>query len=278
MQKSYFSGFRNYRKGKVEASMNFEVQYAVAGKTVAPVGWSHPSSNTETHELLFCTHGKIYIGLGFERFVLSEGEAAILPAGTRRYGFRENTETAEFYWAHFSGDLGTLPPRSTPDAERTERLFGELILYSRSPEYDDEACTCALRLVLFEMMRAGAVNEDAPYSKLFAICEWISQNSDRPLRVSDVAAAFNYNEDYITRLFKVHYKPGVKSYIDAVRIKRIRELLLSTDLKIKEISEKMGFANTKAFHKFFKYHENISAAAFRELYFGSGTKATFEEE
>lgn len=257
--------------------MNFDVRYAVAGKITAPQGWSHPSSNTETHELLWCTRGKIYLGLGFDRFVLSEGEAAILPAGTRRYGYRDNDETAELYWAHFSGDLGTLPPKSTPDAERTTRLFRELILYSRSPEYDDDACTCALQLVLFEMMRAGAVNEDAPYSKLFAICEWISQNSHRPLKVSDVAAAFNYNEDYITRLFKVHYKPGVKAYIDAVRIKRIRELLLSTDMKIKEISETMGFPNTKSFHKFFKYHEGTSAMSFRELYFGSGQRSQEEE-
>ncbi len=258
--------------------MNFDVKYAVAGKITAPVGWSHPSSNTETHELLWCTGGKIYIAVGFDRFVLSEGEAAILPAGARRYGYRDNDAPAELYWAHFSGDLGTLPPKSTPDPDRTTRLFDELVLYSRSPEYDDDACTCALSLVLYEMMRAGAVNEDAPYSKLFAICEWISQNSERPLRVSDVAAAFNYNEDYITRLFKIHYKAGVKSYIDAVRIKRIRELLLSTDMKIKDISERLGFVNTKAFHKFFKYNENISAAAFRELYFGSGSKTTKRDD
>lgn len=258
--------------------MNFDVSYAVAGKIVAPKGWLHPSSNTRTHELLWCTKGQIYIGVGFDRFTLSEGEAAILPAGSRRYGYRENAETAELYWVHFSGELGTLPLKSTPEFERMTRLFRELILYSRSPEYDGDACTCALNLVLFELMRAGAIDEDTPYSKLFAICEWISANSNKPLKVSDVAAAFNYNEDYITRLFKARYKPGVKAYIDAVRLKRIRELLLSTEMKVKDISETMGFANTKSFHKFFKYHEGVSAAAFRELYFGSGQKLTLDDE
>lgn len=252
--------------------MNFDISYAVAGKIDAPVGWFHPSSNTETHELLWCTSGVVYIGLGFERFRLTAGEAAILPAGTRRYGYRENDGNATLYWAHFSGTLGTLPPKSTPDAKRTTRLFDELIMYSRSPEYDDEACSCALRLILFEMMRAGAIDEDAPYSKLFAICEWISENAHRQLRVSDVAAHFNYNEDYITRMFKVHYKAGIKAYIDAVRIKKSRELLLSTNKKIKDIAAELGFENSKSFQKFFKYHEGISAVAFRELYFGSATK------
>lgn len=257
--------------------MNFSVRYAVAGKTSAPVGWTHPSSSTETHELIFCASGAIYMGLGFERFVIRAGESCILPAGTRRYGYRECTEPTEFYWAHFSGELGTLPIRSTPYRERTARLFDDLIMYSRTPEYDDDACTCALKLVLYEIARAGAVSEDAPYAKLFAICEWINENCMRQIRVSDVAEHFNYNEDYITRMFKTHYSAGIKSYIDAARLKKIRELLLSTDKKIKDIAEECGFEDSKSFQKFFKYHEGMSALSFRELYFGSGRKKSSEQ-
>lgn len=252
--------------------MSFDITYAVAGKINAPAGWLHPSSNTETHELIFCASGEIFIGHGFERYVLSAGESAILPAGSRRYGFRESSAPAVIYWAHFSGELGTLPLRSTPDMVRTARLFEELIMYSRSPEYDISACTCALSLIMYELMRAGAVNEDTPYSKIFAICEWIGANANRQLRVSDVAAQFNYNEDYINRMFKVHYKAGLKSYIDAVRIKKIRELLLCTDKMVKDIAAECGFDNAKSFQKFFKYHEGVSAQGFRELYFGSSAR------
>ncbi len=252
--------------------MEISVKYAVAGKTTAPVGWSHPSSSTDTHELIFVSKGALYIGLGFDRFVVNAGEACILPAGTRRYGYRESTSPTEFYWAHFSGELGTLPTHSTPDPHRTIRLFDDLIMYSRTPDYDDDACTCALKLVIYEIARVGAVSEDAPYAKMFSICEWIGQNSTRQLRVSDVAEHFGYNEDYITRLFRVHYKGGIKAYIDMVRLKRIRELLLSTDMKIKEIAESCGFDDAKSFQKFFKYHEGMSAVAFRELYFGTSVK------
>lgn len=258
--------------------MEISVKYAVAGKTTAPAGWSHPSSSTETHELLYCTSGVLYIGLGFERFAVKAGESCILPAGTRRYGYRESTTQTEFYWAHFSGELGTLPLHSTPNAERTVRLFDDLIMYSRTPDYDEDACTCALKLVLYEIARVGAVSEDAPYAKMFSICEWIGQNSMRQIRVSDVAEHFGYNEDYITRLFRVHYKGGVKAYIDMVRLKKIRELLLCTDMKIKDIAEMCGFDDTKSFQKFFKYHEGMSAVSFRELYFGSNVKKRDPEE
>ena len=256
--------------------MNFSVRYEVAGKTSAPVGWAHPSSSTETHELVYCVSGSIYMGLGFERFIIRAGESCILPAGTRRYGFRECSEPTVFYWTHFSGELGTLPTHSTPNADRTIRLFDDLIMYSRTPEYDDDACTCALKLVLYEIACAGAVSEDAPYAKLFAICEWINENCTRQIRVSDVAEHFNYNEDYITRMFKVHYSAGIKSYIDASRLKKIRELLLSTDKKIKDIAEECGFEDSKSFQKFFKYHEGMSALSFRELYFGTSRRRTEE--
>ncbi len=257
--------------------MNFSAEYAVAGRTSAPVGWSHPSSSTETHELIFCTSGALYMGLGFERFVIRAGESCILPASTRRYGYRECTQETKFYWAHFKGELGTLPTHSTPNVDRTSRLFDDLIMYSRTPEYDDDACTCALKLVLYEIARAGAVSEDAPYAKLFAICEWIGENCTRQIRVSDVAEHFNYNEDYITRMFKVHYSAGIKSYIDTARLKKIRELLLSTDKKIKDIAEECGFDDSKSFQKFFKYHEGMSALSFRELYFGSGGRKKQED-
>ncbi|MCD7776428.1 MAG: AraC family transcriptional regulator [Firmicutes bacterium] len=249
--------------------MSFDVKYAVCGNTSAPTGWAHPSSSTETHELIYCRRGRIYIAEGFDRFVVSSGEVIILPAGTRRYGYRGCDAPTELYWVHFSGELGTLPHISCPDGERLNRLFADLIYYSRTPEYEDEACRCVLCLILYELQRASAVGEDDPNARLYAMCEWIAENSNRRLRVCDVASHFSYNEDYITRLFKRHYKGGIKAYIDSARIKRIRGLLLSTNMRICDIAEACGFPDSKGFQKFFKYHEGVSATEFRELYFGN---------
>lgn len=129
-----------------------------------------------------------------------------------------------------------------------------------------------LCLILYELQRSSSVGEDDPNARLYAICDWIAANSDRRLLVSDVAAHFSYNEDYITRLFKHHYKGGIKSYIDAARSKRIRELLLTTDKRICDIADECGFQDPKSFQKFFKYHEGMSATQFRELYFGFSGK------
>jgi AraC-like DNA-binding protein len=216
----------------------------------------------------------LYIGAGFKRYTVGAGTAVILPGGVRRYGYRECTEETEFFWVHFRGEIGTLPQRSKPDEERMIALFSDLLLYARMPDYPYDACTCTLKLILYEIARAGASDSESPNARIYAICKWIRENGTKPLKVSDVAAHFNYNEDYITRIFKKHYSAGIKAYIDEVRLKRIRELLLSTDMKIKDIAAACGFDDSKSFQKFFKYHEGMTAAAYRELYFGSKRSAS----
>ena len=45
-------------------------------------------------------------------------------------------------------------------------------------------------------------------------------------------------------------------------------------MKIKDIAAACGFDDSKSFQKFFKYHEGMTAAAYRELYFGSKRSAS----
>lgn len=263
-------------RGKGVTFLNLDVGFAAAGHIKADAGWLHPSSNTDTNELLFCVRGEVYIGSGFERYTACDGMAVILPGGVRRYGYKECSGETEFFWVHFSGGIRTLPQKSEPDRERMISLFSDLLLYARMPEYPHDACTCALKLILYEVARAGVSDSESPNARIYAICKWIHENSTKSLKVSDVAAHFNYNEDYITRIFKKHYSAGMKAYIDHVRLKRIRELLLSTDMKIKNIAAACGFDDSKSFQKFFKYHEGITAAAYRELYFGKKHSASNE--
>ena len=75
--------------------LNLDVGFAAAGHIKADAGWLHPSSNTDTNELLFCVRGEVYIGAGFERYTVGAGTAVILPGGVRRYGYKECTEVTE---------------------------------------------------------------------------------------------------------------------------------------------------------------------------------------
>ena len=53
------------------------------------------------------------------------------------------------------------------------------------------------------------------------------------------------------------------SYVDQVRIEHSKELLLTTDLKVYTIAEKVGYRNVDYFHIKFKKNTGKSPAEFR---------------
>ena len=54
------------------------------------------------------------------------------------------------------------------------------------------------------------------------------------------------------------------SYLDQVRIKQAVALLENTDMKVYEISAKVGYKNVDYFHQKFKKRMNMSPAEYRK--------------
>jgi AraC-like DNA-binding protein len=49
-------------------------------------------------------------------------------------------------------------------------------------------------------------------------------------------------------------------------MKLAKDLLLTTDMSVKQISRELGYSEENLFIKFFTYHEKISPAAFKAKY------------
>ena len=60
-----------------------------------------------------------------------------------------------------------------------------------------------------------------------------------------------------------------RQYISSEKIKLSKDLLLTTRLSVKEIAARLGFGSENLFIKFFKYHEDISPAKFRNKYYNT---------
>ena len=82
----------------------------------------------------------------------------------------------------------------------------------------------------------------------------------------EIAQNFGYNTDYIGKYFKKARGIGLKEYLTAQRIKLAKDLLLTTDMSVKQISRELGYGEENLFIKFFTYHEKISPAAFKAKY------------
>ena len=88
--------------------------------------------------------------------------------------------------------------------------------------------------------------------------EYIRQNLGKRLSLNEVASAFNFSPNYLSQLFAQWGESGFVEFVTATRVNAAKDLMASTDLKIYEISERLGFESAFYFSKVFKKVEGIS--------------------
>ena len=78
-----------------------------------------------------------------------------------------------------------------------------------------------------------------------------------------LASQVNLSQSYISRLFKLKYNISVAQYINSVRIKKAKELILLGNDSIKAISIKVGFSGDSQFIRAYKRIEGVTPGNFR---------------
>lgn len=250
------------------------IKYVYGGKFISRGKWQHPHRTINSTELILVTKGEFEMFSGEKNFSLTQGAVLRIDEGSPHGGSETEGEDISFYWLHFVGaEKDELPPEFFyPDNfAQVELLTRQLLHYSRSGEYPKESADCLMRLLIMELSAQYRRANEQENNTVSTVKEWIRLNSDLPLKVSDVAEHFNYNGDYLNRIFKKFYPSGLKNYISDMRLQKIKQALTQNELSMYEIASKYGFSDYKYFLKFFKYHEGISPSEFKELYYNIHT-------
>ncbi len=87
--------------------------------------------------------------------------------------------------------------------------------------------------------------------------------SDEELCLTMIADEFQMSVYTLSRMLKKTVGIGFVEYVNCKRIEYSKELLLTTEMTVKDISLKVGFQNTNYFCKMFKYFVGVSPASFR---------------
>jgi len=95
------------------------------------------------------------------------------------------------------------------------------------------------------------------------IKNYIAANLEYDIKISQVAKAFRYNEQYLGRIFKKEMQMSVSSYINIQRLEQAKKLLKETNNTIIDIALAVGFNNVTYFNRIFKRHVNMTPQQFR---------------
>ena len=86
------------------------------------------------------------------------------------------------------------------------------------------------------------------------------------ITLEEIAAKLNVTPEYLGTQFRREVGVNFSSYIRSCRMDRAKELLCRTQLKLYEISEKVGYTNPKYFSQVFKEYTGFLPAEYRKMY------------
>lgn len=99
--------------------------------------------------------------------------------------------------------------------------------------------------------------------------EYIRRELYSPLSLADVAEALHVNKSYLSNTFKNEKGENISNFINDVKIKEAKRLLLETEESVSEISEKLGYNTPKYFIEKFSKSTGMTPARFRKLLYKS---------
>lgn len=95
--------------------------------------------------------------------------------------------------------------------------------------------------------------------------QYVNDNLSQQISLKDVASAVHLNPSYFSVLFKEQTRLTFSEYLTRKRLQTAKKLLLTTNLSIEEIAEKVGYQTAKYFIRLFKEYEGITPSKYRKM-------------
>lgn len=288
----------------LRAKIEKPLSYLSCGQFVSDGPWIHERRVIESFEVIIGLKGTAYIQQDDVKYEVRSGDVLLLLPGHIHLGYSVSETNASFYWLHFLirdqfelleqkeaysviSPLKTNPYTSRlnesiivpvfsslENMEKLHVLFKQLLHISTSTYYTTYAVDFLINLILIEIsqqvINSAFKNSEGAGpagAKLNNILEWIRINIKKDISVEEISERFNFNKDYLSRMFKKHIGVGIVRYVNGMRVLMAKELLCQPDPSIKEIAYSVGFKDEKYFMKLFKEYENITPSEFRNTYY-----------
>lgn len=143
---------------------------------------------------------------------------------------------------------------------------------SKTYGYDVLVCSNIATLLTYLMrcLRDTGLDTDAVITapdefnaSIYSITKYIEQHCAENLRVQELADRCGMSYSYFARLFRETYNQSCKEYIEFIRINKVTDLLLFTNLDLNYISQETGFADCSHLIRTFKKRKGITPKQWR---------------
>lgn len=136
----------------------------------------------------------------------------------------------------------------------------------------EQSTFTAMQQFVYDLLSGiiSQIERESPETTMKKMLDFIHRNYDENIKLETCAELFNYNRVYLGQMFKNYTGELFNTYLDKVRIERAKELL-SQDLKVYQISRRVGYRDVDYFHGKFKRYVGLTPLEYREQLNGPHT-------
>lgn len=247
----------------------------VIGEEWNLVEWNRKHHEIDCHRLYYRTDadgGKAVLTLFDKKIELVKGKVYFIPAFSVLQS--EIDGQMDKYYIHFrssnmvfglyrylSGEY------SVEESPITKTLFDTVVNnYTVDTEQAKMRVQGAMNLLLADFISDASVDSHA-LVKFNGVLEYIEEHYKSDISIEQLSKVMNVSPTYFSNSFKKAFHVSPKQFILNKRLTESQQLLLETDMSVKEIAYAVGFENENYFSEFFAQKIGVSALKYRKRAF-----------
>lgn len=232
--------------------------------------------------LIYCTEGRGWYRILGKTYPVEKHQYIIIPAGIPYSFGADAAEPWTIYWMHFRGKLSEqfVPARPVPvailpnDYSRLQdrlRLFEEIYSsfsmgYIREYMIYSSMCLYLFlaSFVYLEQFRHIMIPSQKEYPFSSRVIHYMEENIQQNMTLEQLASYFKYSASHFSMLFQKEAGVSPINFFIRLKIQHACQYIELTNLKLSEISVKLGFEDAAYFSRVFTKIMGISPSAYRK--------------
>ena len=233
----------------------------------------------EEVEILKVSEGVVSVKIGTCDLKCYKGDILFLPPNTLHQvnsetkdaeivaiAYKEEVLKIPIEWSLERGEFKLFNSNNTY-YEKIDFVFSEAIeLYKNiGVTYQIEMTACLLKLIsIFIKDEIAVTCGDGGKQRLLPVLEYIRQNVESDIKISDLQQILYVSKEHLIRLFKAETGKTPLEYIIDFKLQKAMLMLEENNYSVSEISDRLSFANPSYFSKVFRQRLKMTPSEYRK--------------